>query len=52
MNTTLRQMLTALTAFLALLGAARAALTSSITEPLVAARGEACAHHALACSPK
>jgi hypothetical protein len=50
MTPTLRQILTALTAFLALLGAARAALTSGFAEPL--ARGQVCTHHALACTPK
>jgi hypothetical protein len=52
MTTTLRQIVTALTAFLALLGAARAALTTGFAEPLAAARGHACTHHALACTPK
>jgi len=52
MSTHLRQILTALTAFLALLGAARAALTTGIAEPLAAARGHVCAPHALTCTPK
>jgi hypothetical protein len=52
MTTTLRRIFTALTAFLALLGAARAALTTGVTEPLVAARANACTHHALACTQK
>jgi hypothetical protein len=52
MTTKLRQILTAVTAFLALLGAARAALTFGVTEPLVAARGQTCTHHALACTAK
>jgi hypothetical protein len=52
MTSKLRQILTAVTAFLALLGATRAALTFGIGEPLAAARGHACTHHALACPAK
>ena len=52
MTSNLRQILAAVTAFLGLLGAARAALTAGFTEPLVAARGHACTHHALACNSK
>ena len=48
MNPNLRQIVTAVTAFLALLGAARVALTSGFAEPL--SRGEVCTHHALACT--
>jgi hypothetical protein len=52
MTSKLRRILTAVTAFFALLGATRAALTFGIAEPLAAARGSACTHHALACSLK
>jgi hypothetical protein len=50
MNTNLRHIVTAVTAFLALLGAARAALTTGFADPL--ARGQVCTHHALACPSK
>lgn len=51
MTTTLRRIVTGLTAFLTLLGAARAALTTGFAEPLARQR-QVCTHHALACTSK